>query len=281
MVPNPPRYCPQHRARYQVGCGDCAEYRRLLKARRSRAIAYGTWQPRIDATPTQSHIATLLEQGMSLYQIALEAAVWGQTVERLHSRRQATVTPAIAQRIARVAPVLSMVDPIGAARRLQAMGRAGYGLVYLASISDLPRSNLHLWRHMHFDRVTARTHNRIDQLYQQLWCNDGPDRGAAAAAAARGWHPFEAWTDRTIDDPQAEPYSDPDAVGFVDWEKLDRVKLPPRHSLRVEFEELTFAEQTALYQAHLAAGRTPRSFRDRYRPVPIEIMRQLHPGVVL
>jgi len=87
--------------------------------------------------------------------------------------------------------------------------------------------------------------------------------------------------DRTIDDPQAGPYSDPDAIGFIDWEKLDRAKLPPRHSLRVEFEDLTFAEQTALYQAHLQAGRSPRSFRDRYRPVPIEIMRQLHPGVAL
>lgn len=252
-----------------------------MKARRTRALAYGTWQSRINALPTRLHIEALLEQGMSLYQIALEAAVWGKTVEGLHSGRQASVTPAIAQRIARVAPVLALVDPIGVARRLQAMGRGGYGLVYLSSISDLPRSNLHLWRHATFDRVTARTHNRIDRLYQQLWCVDGPDRGAATAAAARGWQPFEAWTDRTIDDPQAGPYSDPDAIGFIDWEKLDRAKLPPRHSLRVEFEDLTFAEQNALYQAHLQAGRSPRSFRDRYRPVPIEIMRQLHPGVVL
>jgi hypothetical protein len=60
-------------------------------------------------------------------------------------------------------------------------------------------------------QVLRKTHDDIDRIYREL-TEQMPPRGghadqARTLAAARGWHGPEAWTDATIGDPDAEPFS--------------------------------------------------------------------------
>lgn len=273
----PPR-CPTHTGRhaYQPGCEHCRRQHRETKRRKSRAIAYGVWQPTlVDAGPTRLHIGQLLEQGMTYRRIATQAGVDWLTVQTLHSQR-VQVTRTTAERIAQVTPTPSfLVDATGVARRLQAIACAQYSPRDLLELIPAHERLIYRWRLPAQPYVQHRSFLLVADAYNQLWDTEGPRPEAAAYARSRGWQPFEAWTDSTIDDPAAAPYSAPEAVEFVDWVKLNYARLEPGHRRRVPFLDLTPAEQRELYRRHMAAGGTPRGFRDRYRPVPIDILRQL------
>lgn len=276
MDHHPPPTCPEHTRRFRAQCTACQQHRLGLSRRRTRAIAYGQWSYKTDAAALREHLDTLLQQEMTLRQIAREAGVGTSTVRQINRQRYPRAMPTTAARLLAVTPRDPlMVDSTGTARRLQALACAGYGLSRLARMAGYNPQTVFRWQRQTRTRVTLLTRDTIRYMYGQLWCTDGPDRQAAQIATANGWYPFEAWTDESIDDPAALPYMALEQVAFVDWEKLNRAKLPRRDNRRVAFEDLSPAEQMALWQAHLQTGGSLRGFRDKYRPVPIGIVRWL------
>ena len=156
------------------------------------------------------------------------------------------------------------VDSVGTARRLQALACAGYGTAHLAGLMVASRMLVKAWQQHHWHRVHLATHQRVAYTYQHLWDTDGPSTLARRHALdVRGWHPFEAWTDRTIDDPAAYPYGDPAQSAYVDQVLLARVVAGSR-----PYADLSGAEKVELLLVHLRGGLSLRGFRNRYRPVP-------------
>jgi len=155
------------------------------------------------------------------------------------------------------------VDAVGVARRLQALACAGYGVTPLADLLAAQRMHVKAWQRHRWHQVHLSTHERIDYTYQKLWDTDGGSTQARDHAGRRGWQPFEAWTDATIDDPAAYPYGDPVQVGYIDRVLIKRVWEGKRPYL-----DLTAAEKIELLTRHLANDGSMRGFRDRYRPVP-------------
>ena len=156
-----------------------------------------------------------------------------------------------------------LIDATGAARRLQALACAGYGTGYLAGLLVAHRLHVRSWQSHEHRQIKRSTHQRIDYTYQRLWDTDGGSTLARRHAAGCGWHPFEAWTDGTIDDPAAPPYSDPAQTSLVDPELLARVRAGRR-----PYADLSGTEKIELLTAHLRTGLSLRGFRNRYRPVP-------------
>src|SRR5947199_84906 len=65
---------------------------------------------------------------------------------------------------------------------------------------------------------------RITDLYDALSTVDGPSAAARALAARHGWPQPEAWTEATIDQPDASPYSwRQELAGDVDEVAVQRV----------------------------------------------------------
>jgi hypothetical protein len=169
------------------------------------------------------------------------------------------------------APVQVMTASVGAARRLQALARAGYGTGQLADLLQVRRRHVTWWRTPHYRQIHILNHRRIANLYSLLWDTDGKSLLARLHAEQQSWHPYEAWTDATIDDPGAAPYSDPEALAYIDWVLLDLVRQGKRRYL-----ELTPAERRTLLREHvLDRNGSLRGFRDRYRPVPVSDLRSM------
>lgn len=160
-------------------------------------------------------------------------------------------------------PRIITIDAVGAARRLQALACARYGVAHLADMLVAGRMHVKHWQRHTWRTIHLATHQRIDYVYQRLWDTEGPSTLAHKHARMRGWHDFDAWTERTIDNPGAPPYSDPDQVNYIDWVLLERVRTGRRRYL-----DLSDAEKVALLIQHLNDGGGLRAFRDRYRPVP-------------
>lgn len=154
-------------------------------------------------------------------------------------------------------------DATGAARRLQALGRAGYGAAHIAELMAASRMHVKAWQHHRWHHIYLSNHQRIDYTYWKLWDTEGPSTLARKHAERKGWQTFDAWTEHTIDDPGAPPYSDPEQINYIDRVLLHRVYVGRRPYL-----DLTAAEKVELLAAHLQAGYSLRGFRNRYRPVP-------------
>jgi len=172
-------------------------------------------------------------------------------------------------------PVL--INATGAARRLQAAACAGYGTGHLAELLVANRMHVRAWQQHRRAQIHLATHQRIAHTYERIWDTDGRSTLARQHAIRRGWHPFEAWTDSTIDDPGAPPYSDPEQTGYVDQVLLQRVTRGERAYL-----DLSAAEKLELLRLHLETGTSLRGFRNRYRPVPkreLDVLVSLHPDI--
>jgi hypothetical protein len=200
-------------------CGAGSEYR----MNRSRAIAYGTWQPFVDAEPVRRHILYLREANIGTERLADLSNVNRRYLQRLVSgmpggRQVKRVRPALAQRILTVEPTLenlapsTLVSSLGSLRRLQALVVIGWSQNKLASKLRMGQRNF--CRLMRSTHVTAATALRIRVLFDELWdqqppAETGPQRCAIARArnhaAAAGWVSPLAW-DEDLDDPRARPH---------------------------------------------------------------------------
>lgn len=205
-------------------CPICCQAARDYDNNRSRAIAYGRWQPFVDAGPVRQHVRALGEFGIGWMRAARLADVPRGVVSKLlygDSKRNMgpskRVLPKNAQALLAVEPTLDNlgarvpIDGTGTRRRLQALVAMGWSQSELARRLGMNRSNFA--RTIVGGLVTAGTHRATLTLYDQLWRLDPQQHGiparwvakSHAIAAANRWAPVGAWDDDQIDDPDAFP----------------------------------------------------------------------------
>ncbi len=210
---NRPARCATHTNHHQAGCGDCRRYAREYRTYRHTRIAAGTWNVRrVPAEPVRTHIRNLLNAGMRLADIADKAGVPIGTLNRItYIPRIVTCQHATADAILalQAEPVDRWsVDGTGTRRRLQALMRAGWSQLELAERLGADHSVVSTWATLpDGGKVAPDTADMVRVLYDRLNVHDGTNSRARAWAASRSWYPPEAWSDHTIDDPHAEPYS--------------------------------------------------------------------------
>jgi hypothetical protein len=214
------------RKRYAAGCHctPCTRANREAENHRNRMIAYGTWQPYVDAGPARQHVRLLAEHGVGWKRAANLAGIstgamsklmYGGPGNRPPSRR---IRPQTAAAILAVRPDLaslgsrSHVDATGTRRRLRALVATGWSKSKLAvRLGMLPANFTDV---MTRERVTAATARAVRELYDELWdtppAEDGHREKISASRArnyarAHGWAPPLAWDDDALDDPDAGP----------------------------------------------------------------------------
>jgi DNA-binding CsgD family transcriptional regulator len=204
-------------------CVPCNAANTRYVGRRNRLIAYGQWQPYVDAEPVRQHVLKLREAGLGYKRVAQLAGVPNGGMSKLlygdYGRSMAPskrVRPETATAILAVEANLdtlggtALVDCAGTRRRLHALVATGWSLAKLADRLGISRGNL--GKTLATDRVHASTARTVRALYDELWDQAPPeathrDKIAASRtrniARVRGWPPPQAWDDDTIDDPAA------------------------------------------------------------------------------
>ena len=204
-------------------CDACRAADRRYMNRRARLMAYGQWQPYVDATPVREHVRRLQDFGVGWMTLAKLAGVprgsvskllYGDGVRGLAPSKR--VRPATAAALLAVEPSMdvladgAMVDGTGTRRRLQALVAIGWSQRRLAERLGVRVSNLN--KTLRGDTlVLCRTARAVRAVYDDLW-DQAPPQGehrekiaanrARNYARDRGWAPPLAWDDDTIDDPR-------------------------------------------------------------------------------
>lgn len=202
----------------QCHCDICRAGNTAYVARRHRLIAYGRWQPYIDAEPARSHVKALGAAGIGWKRVALLADVQPSTMSKLlygSTRRGPSdrIRPTTAAAILAVeidtAPLAdgALMVAAGTQRRMRAMAALGWGLSEQGRQIGRAVSNYH--KILDFDEVRVGTARAVADLYRQLSTVAAP--AGYSATRARSWahanHCFPpiAWDDDTINDPAARP----------------------------------------------------------------------------
>lgn len=202
-------------------CPVCKQANRDHSRNRTRMLAYGRWQPLVDADPARRHVRWLMANGMGWQRVAAVAGVSEGAVSRMlygrNSRpptrriRRETETALLAVTLAGRAPH-ALVDATGARRRVQALAVIGWSLTEQArrlgysEVQGLAMVLRQQW-------VTVRTAQAVAGLYDQMWARPAPAELNAARtrrwAARKGFASPLAWDDDAIDDPRATPEGGP------------------------------------------------------------------------
>lgn len=214
-------------ARYRLDgcrCYICGYARSQYDDNRNRAIAYGTWQPYVDATPARAHIQVLQDFDMGTRRIAALAGCDRKRITAIITGRsergtgpQAQIRPALATAILAVEPVLAnlaahtVMDSTGTVRRLRALVAGGWPQAHIGRQLGISPGNFTAT--ISAERVTVRTALAVRGLYGRLWAVDPHTAGASPGgvtrarryALAHAWAPGAAWDDDTIDDPATYP----------------------------------------------------------------------------
>lgn len=211
-------------ARYKLDggrCYVCAAAASAYNINRERAIAYGTWQPFVDAEPVRAHIRSLQSCDVGLRTIAEAAGVDRKRLQAILNGRtergtqpQTRVRPQLAQAILAVEPTLDLlpaktvIDGSGSRRRLQALVAVGWSQSKVAARLGWTPANIGAL--IGGRPVTAATARKVRALYAELWDQAPPEDGhrdkiaanrARNYASARKWPPPAAWDDDLIDIP--------------------------------------------------------------------------------
>jgi transcriptional regulator with XRE-family HTH domain len=203
-------------------CTACARANRDAENNRNRLIAYGRWQPYVDAGPAREHLRMLAASGIGWKRAAelsgvshgaMSKLLYGGPGDRPPSRR---VRPETEAAILAVRPSLTLLagsaatDATGTRRRVRALVAAGWSQAKIAARLGVGQGNFNAM--MRRERVAASTARAVTALYEELWDKAPPesshrDKIAASRArryaAQRGWALPMAWDD--IDDPRAVP----------------------------------------------------------------------------
>lgn len=205
-------------------CGECRQANAAVERERRREIAYGRWQPFVDAEPTRQHLRALSERGIGLRRAAQLSGVPYTTLAQLvhgasstgsrpsRQIRQDTASNVLALSLDGVTPAAgARVEATGTRRRIHALVAIGWTI---KAIADLLGRDVASVRHtLRRDSVTAATAAATAELYERLWDSlpdeSTPPRRTAAAKARtmarrNGWLPAMAWDD-IDDDPQPDP----------------------------------------------------------------------------
>ena len=204
---------------------------------KTRMLAYGRWQPYVDAEPVRAHVKALMAYGIGWQRVADLAKVPRGSVSRLlYGAAEAEepskrVRPRTAERLLAVKAVpenlgrTTAVDATGTRRRLQALVAIGWSQRTLAgrlgmyphAIGDITQGR---------EKVAAGTAVAVRKLFAEMWTVLPPEttpRERLAAdrarkmAHARGWVSPMAWDSDEIDDPDAVPQvgEDPSRLSVI------------------------------------------------------------------
>lgn len=210
---------------YGCKCGPCRKVSRDYTSTRTRLIAYGRWQPYVDAEPVRAHIRMLSTFGIGIQRTRVLAGMsngslcrllYGRGEQRGQSRRIRTQT---ADRILAIRPSLdlaapsALVDNTGTRRRLQGLVAIGWPQIDLARRAGVVKMSVNDQLHGACTTARSSTARTVRDLYEQLWnvdpCTQGVDprwvKEARALAVTNGWVPPAAWDDDYIDSPAATP----------------------------------------------------------------------------
>lgn len=203
---------------------ECLARWRTYMNNRSRLIAYGQWQPYVDAEPVRRHVMMLRTFSIGIPRArelagvsngAMSKLVYG-TGGRPPSRRVRTLT---ADRITAVRPSLdlvlptALVDGTGTRRRLRGLVAIGWPQLELGRRLNMDKKSVNEQVNAVKPTAYAATARAVRDLYDGLWNIDPAAEGvearwvseAKARAARRGWAPPAAWDDDYIDSPAAVP----------------------------------------------------------------------------
>lgn len=207
-------------------CQDCREANHQQRDHRARQIAYGRWQPYIDAEPARRHAQALLAAGVPRRTLAalpgvsrgsLDALLYGRPAQGKAPSK--TIRPDHARAILAI-PLARLpeggrtkTDATGTRRRIQALIAAGWPVAQLARLIGAKPSNFRVTITGPSPYVTHSTAVAVRSLYRQLCGRDPLTSGvqrryvneARAWARRQNWAPVGAWADDEIDDPNATP----------------------------------------------------------------------------
>lgn len=181
---------------------------------RKRQIAYGRWNPLVDAEPIRQHVRWLMEQGVPLKNLTpiyptVHALVYGRPSRGVKPVQR--MKKHIAEALLAVQPTLDMlgpgahVDATGVRRRLQALHALGWGWAALAR--ELESVPIQVRSTLTADTVTAKWARRVIAAYDRLSMVRPEGKYAQRArnrSARRGWLPPLAWDDEFLDLPDAD-----------------------------------------------------------------------------
>ncbi|WP_174545646.1 hypothetical protein [Nocardiopsis dassonvillei] len=191
---------------------------RLARAKyelnRRRQIAYGRWEPFVDAEPARQHVKWLMEQGVPFTSILpvypnVAALLYGRPA--IGQPPTEKIRPEAEQALLAIQPTLdtlgdhARIDAAGTHRRMQALCALGWPLKEQARrLNTGPHP---LRQALKEETVTVRFFRRIQALYGELsmvrpegWVADKIRR----QAEEKGWLPPLAWDDDLIDLPDAD-----------------------------------------------------------------------------
>ena len=225
-------------------CGICREADREYDTNRTRQIAYGRWQPLVDAELVRAHVHMLARNGVSYKRIAALSGVPAPTINGLlWSKNDRPGRKVRAETAARILGVQMSpdhqsarmpIDATGTRRRLQALVAVGYSQRGLATLLRVKPATLKQW--LTSDTVVATRAKDVRVLYDKIWDVPPPrttHREKSAATRAlnfarlNNWPPPMAWDDDQIDDPASKS-----APG---WKRRDRL---PTAEIAAEAAEL-------------------------------------------
>lgn len=208
--------------RHGCRCYTCGYANAQYYEARERAIAYGNWQPYVDAAPVREHLRNLMNAGIGWRRIAELSGASANTIKNLLYGR-GTARPAVAERIRpetaeRILAVqpstdalcdMTNMDATGFRRRIQALVAVGYPQAYIAQRLNIRQSNLRA----DAKQVTAARHRCVVALYDELSGRSPIELGVSENSANRAriyaqrhrWAPPAAWDDDRLDDPQHRP----------------------------------------------------------------------------
>ncbi|WP_067812295.1 helix-turn-helix domain-containing protein [Actinomadura kijaniata] len=202
-------------------CPACTAANRRYVNRRTRLIAYGRWQPYVDAAPVRAHVRQLMQAGLGWRRIAALAGVSnGALCKLLYGDRRTGRLPSRKLRPDTAAALLAVradldtlapgarIDAAGTRRRIQALAALGWSVCEQARRLDRSVSNYSTLMRRQY--VTVATARQVRALYEQLSMvvpdpagRNGVAR-ARAEAARKGWVPPLAWDEDLIDLPEAD-----------------------------------------------------------------------------
>ncbi|MEU7633850.1 helix-turn-helix domain-containing protein [Nocardia sp. NPDC049220] len=185
-------------------------------------MAYGRWQPRVEAEQARAHVERLLGAGLRKAHVATLAGVSKTTVVNLTragtERISATVEQSILavpvpERAADVAADNALVPITGARRRVQALVAFGYPQSRLArelgidpghaTFGALVQRQLPDGHTGQF--IPAGRERAIKGLFDRLQLIPGPSQRARDYGRRRGWALPLEWDETALDDPHGVP----------------------------------------------------------------------------
>ncbi len=240
-----PTPCATHTRRHGAGCPECRRYSREKYHWAKQPTAAGDAMHNI--APVRAHIRILLDAGMRLSDIAADAGMntTGHLSRIMYGPDKTAVKVSIAVRLLALTPRpvdVWLIAGVGVRRRVRALVCIGWEQRVLAGRLGYDQSVGSNWANA--TQVHRSTHDKVSALYDELSSLDGGSVRASRWAQRRGWHPPEAWSDETIDDPTAEPY---------DWcrDDVDEVAVARLLDGRLNWGALGEAEQREVVRRHL------------------------------